>query len=55
VQKEGVRGLYKGVSSPLLSLAFINAIVFGVEGGVLRRMENPHDLGSVFVAGSIAG
>jgi len=55
IQKESVAGLYKGVTSPLYSLAAINAIVFGVQGNVLRRMENPNSLKSHFIAGASAG
>ena len=48
-------GLYKGVLSPLYGLAAINAIVFGVHGNVQRRLSNPDDISSHFLAGSIAG
>ena len=50
-----VNFLHTGVTSPLYSLAAINAIVFGVQGNVLRRMENPDSLTSHFVAGASAG
>lgn len=33
----------------------INAVVFGVQGNVQRRMKNPDHLMSHFVAGSAAG
>lgn len=55
VKQESLRGLYKGVTSPLSSLAFINAIIFGVQGNVIKRMENPNALSSHFKAGIIAG
>ncbi|CCU83335.1 Mitochondrial carnitine/acylcarnitine carrier protein CACL [Caenorhabditis elegans] len=55
VQKEGFRGLYKGMSSPLLSLSAINAIVFGVHGGTCRQMEDPDSITSHFVGGCAAG
>ncbi|ELU04534.1 hypothetical protein CAPTEDRAFT_97572 [Capitella teleta] len=54
-KKESVFGLYKGMSSPLYGLAAINAIVFGVQRNVQRRMENPQSLTSHFIAGSVAG
>ena len=50
-----VLGLYKGLSSPLYGLAAINAIVFGVQGNIQRRMSNPESLSSHFFAGSVAG
>ncbi|EGT39251.1 hypothetical protein CAEBREN_14182 [Caenorhabditis brenneri] len=55
VQKEGFRGLYKGMSSPLMSLSAINAIVFGVHGGTCRQMEDPDSITSHFIGGAAAG
>lgn len=55
VKKESLSGLYKGVTSPLYSLALINAIVFGVQGNALRRMSNPDSVWSHFKAGAVAG
>ncbi|XP_067938608.1 mitochondrial basic amino acids transporter-like [Watersipora subatra] len=55
VRKESFRGLYKGVSSPLYSLAAINAVVFGVQGNVLRRMKDRDALSSHAAAGAAAG
>ncbi|KAF6041523.1 SLC25A29 [Bugula neritina] len=55
VQQETVRGLYKGVTSPLYSLAAINAILFGVQGNMLRKMHDPNALSSHFAAGVMAG
>lgn len=55
IAKESIRGLYRGVSSPMGGVAFVNAIVFGVYGNVERHMENPHSVYSHFIAGSIAG
>ena len=48
-------GLYKGMASPLYCLAGINAIVFGVQANINRRLFNPDSLWSHFLAGSIAG
>jgi solute carrier family 25 carnitine/acylcarnitine transporter 20/29 len=48
-------GLYKGVLSPLYGLAAINAIVFGVQANVQRRLNNPDSIQSHALAGSIAG
>ena len=48
-------GLYKGLASPLYGLAAINAIVFGVQGHVQRRFNNPDHISSHFLAGATAG
>lgn len=53
--KEGIRGIYKGVSSPLLGVAGINAIVFGIYGNVQKRMTDPNSLQSHAIAGAVAG
>lgn len=50
-----VFGLYKGMASPLYGLAAINAVVFGVQGNVQRRLKDPNSYTSHFLAGSIAG
>ncbi len=50
-----VVGLYKGMTSPLYGLAAINAIVFGVQGNVLRRMADSNSLVSHGIAGGVAG
>jgi len=54
IAQESVLGLYKGMASPLVGLTFINAIVFGVQGNVLRKFEKPTIL-SNFIAGATAG
>lgn len=50
------RGLFKGMSSPLLGLSFINAIVFGVEAQTTaflgKETTLTHMLGGAF-AGAI--
>lgn len=43
------------MASPLYGLAAINAIVFGVQANVQRRLSNPDTLSSHCLAGSIAG
>jgi len=43
------------MSSPLASVAVINAMIFGVYGNVQRRLNNPDSLRSHALAGSIAG
>ncbi|CAI2354227.1 unnamed protein product [Caenorhabditis sp. 36 PRJEB53466] len=55
VQKEGVHGLYKGMSSPLLSLSAINAIVFAVHGTACRQLKDPDSISSHFIGGAAAG
>ncbi|XP_055684510.1 mitochondrial basic amino acids transporter [Lutzomyia longipalpis] len=55
VARDSVRGLYRGMASPMAGVAFVNAIVFGVYGNVQRRTENPNSLISHFMAGSAAG
>jgi len=53
--EEGVKGLYRGMSSPLLGVAGINAITFGVNAQVLKNLSNPDTIGSVTLAGATAG
>lgn len=55
IAKESFRGLYKGVTSPMAGVAFVNAIVFGVYGNVQRNMQNPTSLYTHFFAGTAAG
>ncbi|CAH1263380.1 mitochondrial basic amino acids transporter-like isoform X1 [Branchiostoma lanceolatum] len=54
IRKESTFGLYKGMTSPLIGLTFINAIVFGVQGNVMRVIGEGSVLNS-FLAGSAAG
>lgn len=53
--KESFRGLYKGVTSPIGGVAFMNAIIFGVYGNVQRLHSDPNSLKAHFIAGSLAG
>ncbi|RHX97548.1 hypothetical protein DYB25_007199 [Aphanomyces astaci] len=59
VQSEGVTGLYKGILSPILSNAPINAVVFAVYGQVSRVIatstNEPLTPAQQCVAGSFAG
>ncbi|POM75634.1 Mitochondrial carnitine/acylcarnitine carrier protein [Phytophthora palmivora] len=59
VGSEGAAGLYRGLLSPILSNAPINAVVFGVQGQVVRGLQTRDDrpLSSIqhFMAGSSAG
>ncbi|ETW03752.1 hypothetical protein, variant [Aphanomyces invadans] len=57
LQYEGVRGLFKGLVSPLVGSVPINAVVFGVHGStlpILDKTDTP-SLSSIYYAGSIAG
>ncbi|KAH6565057.1 hypothetical protein BASA50_009947 [Batrachochytrium salamandrivorans] len=58
VREEKVQGLFKGMASPLVGVALINSILFGVYGSALRcvakDMEAPTVL-DIFWAGSISG
>lgn len=55
MEKESVRGLYRGMSSPMAGVAAINATVFGIYGSVQRYSSNPNSYTTHFVAGSAAG
>ncbi|CAG2054073.1 unnamed protein product [Timema podura] len=50
-----MKGLYKGMSSPMSGVALVNAIVFGVNGNVQRRMSDPDSMKSLCLAGASAG
>ncbi|GMF16751.1 unnamed protein product [Phytophthora lilii] len=62
VGAEGAAGLYRGLLSPILSNAPINAAVFGVQGQVVRRLQQrqaqqdaPLSSEQHFAAGASAG
>uniref|UniRef100_A0A914WNM3 Uncharacterized protein n=1 Tax=Plectus sambesii TaxID=2011161 RepID=A0A914WNM3_9BILA len=55
VKNESALGLYKGMSSPLASLALVNAIVFGVHGNVVKLFSDTTSLTAHFAAGCAAG
>lgn len=55
VKQETARGLFKGMSSPIASVAGINALIFGVYGNVQRRLSDPESLASHAFAGAVAG
>ncbi len=52
IRQESPSGLYKGITSPLTGLAFINAICFGVYGNTLKKLNDPHSLRNHFLAGN---
>lgn len=54
-KQESVRGLYRGMSSPMAGVAAVNAIAFGVYGNVQRVTGDANSLRSHFLAGSAAG
>ncbi|KAI9091139.1 mitochondrial carrier domain-containing protein [Phlyctochytrium arcticum] len=56
IREERFRGLYKGMASPLVGVAVINSLLFGVYGFFLRHIGSGEDsLVSIFCAGSAAG
>ncbi|XP_046738832.1 mitochondrial basic amino acids transporter [Diprion similis] len=55
VARDSVAGLYRGMSSPMVGVAFVNAIVFGVYGNTQRQLSQPEALHSHFIAGAMAG
>ncbi|XP_055344337.1 mitochondrial basic amino acids transporter-like [Paramacrobiotus metropolitanus] len=56
VRSEGVAGLYKGMSSPLHGVVAVNALIFGVQGNVLRLLPGGGDsLANQSLAGMVAG
>ncbi|KAA0198214.1 hypothetical protein HAZT_HAZT002905, partial [Hyalella azteca] len=50
-----VRGLYRGMASPMAGVGAVNAVIFGVHGSVSKRFEDPDALKSHFTAGVCAG
>ncbi|XP_064536961.1 mitochondrial basic amino acids transporter isoform X2 [Drosophila montana] len=52
---DNIRGLYRGISSPMMGIGLVNAIVFGVYGNIQRLSDNPNSLMSHFWAGATAG
>ncbi|EDW13551.2 uncharacterized protein Dmoj_GI18270 [Drosophila mojavensis] len=52
---DNIRGLYRGISSPMMGIGLVNAIVFGVYGNVQKLSENPNSLMTHFNAGVMAG
>ncbi|KAF7231250.1 mitochondrial basic amino acids transporter isoform X1 [Nothobranchius furzeri] len=54
IRQESVFGLYKGIGSPMMGLAFINAIVFGVQGNAMRLLGKDTPTHQ-FAAGAAAG
>ncbi|CAG9863385.1 unnamed protein product [Phyllotreta striolata] len=55
LRKEGVRGLYRGVSSPVAGVAGVNAVMFGVYANVERNMADPRSLKTQIAAATTAG
>lgn len=58
VAEERFLGLYKGVTSPMLGVAVMNASIFGIYGLALRQLQGSDDkssLQSVFIAGCASG
>lgn len=55
VKKESAIGLFRGMSSPMAGLGFINAIVFGVYGTIQRHLSEPNSIRGHFLSGCTAG
>ncbi|KAI8818299.1 mitochondrial carrier domain-containing protein [Fimicolochytrium jonesii] len=56
VREERFRGLYKGMASPLVGVAVINSLLFGVYGYFLRHIGSGEDsILSIAAAGSASG
>ena len=55
VSNEGIRGLYKGMTSPLIGYGFVSAIWFGVNFNVLSYLQPERETKISFKNGMIAG
>lgn len=55
VRQDKLIGLYRGITSPMGGIGFVNAIVFGIYGNVQRTTKNPDSLTSHALAGGVAG
>jgi len=55
IRKESTLGLYKGMSSPLYCLSFINALIFGLQANLSRIMDDDKSYRSICLSGMIAG
>lgn len=54
VRQEKVYGLYKGMASPAVGVAFINALVFGAFNRIMKLQEG-NGYGNIMIAGMGAG
>jgi len=54
LRTEGTQGLFRGMSSPLVGMCFINAVVFGVEAQA-RSFFNKSSYECYFASGCVAG
>ncbi|KAL7072734.1 hypothetical protein ACQ4LE_008173 [Meloidogyne hapla] len=55
VSKEGPAALYKGMSSPLASIAMVNALCFAAHSQVSKQFSDKHSIITHFFAGAAAG
>lgn len=55
LKQDSFKGLYRGMSSPMGGVAFVNAIIFGVHGNIMKKVKDPDALSSHLLAGSTAG
>lgn len=55
VAQDKMVGLYRGITSPMAGIGFVNAITFGIYGNVQRTRTDPDSLTSHGLAGGVAG
>ncbi|CAG8502026.1 924_t:CDS:2 [Paraglomus occultum] len=60
IAKEGIRGLYKGVTSPLMGIGFCNAILFTINGRIRNAIQGPDKerqltLSEIATSGALTG
>ena len=55
IEKEGARGLYRGLAPPLCTISLTNAVCFGTFGYVLKRCPDPSNYKSHLIAGTVTG
>ena len=55
IKTDSVSGLFRGMSSPMVGVSAVNAIVFGVYGCTSRQFSDPDSLKTHFFAGVVAG
>lgn len=53
IKFQGMRGLYKGVTSPFLGVTIYKTLNFGVYGNIINRIEDPK-IYHIMIAGTIA-
>lgn len=54
-KKDGLRGLYRGMASPMMGVGAINAVIFGVQAKTSRMFTDQDSLKTHFASGVCAG